>query len=80
MKRTQVNKPRKPMTDALAKEYRLDYSKAQPNRFASLAKQGYRTIILDPDVAAVFTTAESINTILRAMIAVMPKPEVVSKD
>ena len=28
---------------------------------------------LEPDVAAVFKTAESVNTILRALIAAMPK-------
>ena len=30
-------------------------------------------IRLDPDVAEVFKTAESVNTILRALIAAMPK-------
>jgi hypothetical protein len=57
-----------------AREYRLDYTKAKPNRFADRAKAGSLTITLDPDVAEVFTTAESVNTILRALIAAMPKP------
>ena len=59
--------------DDLLEEYCFDYSKARPNRFAALAKEGYRTILLDPDIAAVFTTAESVNTALRALIAVMPR-------
>ena len=68
------------MSDEMLKEYRFDYSKARPNRFAMRAKQGYRTILLDPDIAAVFTTAESVNVALRALIAVMPKQQVISKS
>jgi len=79
-KRTQAAKPRRRVSDDLAKEYRFDYSQAKPNRFAARAKQGSRTVILDPDVAAIFTTAESVNAVLRAMIAVMPKVEAVGKD
>jgi hypothetical protein len=54
-------------------EYRFDYSKAKPNRFADRAKEGYRTVLLDPDIAAVFTTNESVNAVLRALINTMPK-------
>ena len=54
-------------------EYRFDYSKAKPNRFAARAKEGYRTVLLDPDIAAVFTSAESVNAVLRALISTMPK-------
>ncbi len=73
-KKTRVSKAAKTrMSDDMLKEYRFDYSKARPNRLAARAKQGYLTILLDPDVAAVFTTAESVNTALRALIAVMPK-------
>jgi hypothetical protein len=64
------------MSDELAKEYRFDYSKARPNRFATKAKAGSRTILLDPDIAAVFTTPESVNAVLRALIATMPKKRV----
>jgi hypothetical protein len=56
----------------MAAEYRFDYSKAKPNRFAASARAGYRTVVLDPDVAAVFTTAESVNTVLRALLTTMP--------
>jgi hypothetical protein len=54
-------------------EYRFDYSKAKPNRFAARAKEGYRTVLLDPDIASVFQDSESVNTVLRALIATMPK-------
>lgn len=54
-------------------EYRFDYSKARPNRFAGRFKQGCRAVVLDPDVAAVFPTPESVNTVLRALIETMPR-------
>ncbi len=60
-----------PMRD----EYQFDYSKAKPNRFASRIGQDQLMIVLDPDVAAVFKTAESVNTVLRAIITSMPKME-----
>jgi len=53
-------------------EYRFDYSKAKPNRFAALLKPGSRAVVLDPDVAAVFSTPDSVNAVLRALIETMP--------
>ena len=55
-------------------EYRFDYSKARPNRFAARLKRGTRAVVLDPDVAAVFSTPESVNAVLRALIENMPQP------
>ena len=61
------------VSDKILPEYRFAYSKARPNRFAArLAKT--RTIELEPDVAAVFTTQESVNAVLRALIQTMPQP------
>lgn len=58
--------------DELLAEYRFDYRKAKPNRFA--ARSGKRLIVvLDEDVAQVFTTPESVNKVLRALIESMPK-------
>ena len=54
-------------------EYRFDYSKARPNRFAARLKGGGRAVVLDPDVAAVFSTPESVNAVLRALIETMPQ-------
>jgi hypothetical protein len=59
--------------DMLA-EYRFDYRKARPNRFAAQLKRGSRAVVLDPDVAAVFSTPESVNAVLRALIETMPQP------
>jgi hypothetical protein len=61
------------VSDELLPEYRFDYSKARPNRFASRLASPQQTIVLDPDVAAVFTTQEAVNTVLRALIQAMPQ-------
>jgi uncharacterized protein (DUF4415 family) len=53
-------------------EYRFDYSKAKPNRFANVAGKRRVAIILDEDVAEVFATTESVNKALRAFIEAMP--------
>ena len=72
MKKTRAaKKPDKPEQDLLP-EYRFDYRKAKPNRFASRAGQGSRAVVLDPDVAAVFSTPDSVNAVLRALIETMP--------
>jgi hypothetical protein len=54
-------------------EYRFDYNKARPNRFAARLKPGSRAVILDPDVAAVFSTTKAVNAVLRALIETMPE-------
>jgi hypothetical protein len=53
-------------------EYRFDYSKARPNRFADRVDEGRVVVVLDPDVSEVFTTPESVNKVLRALISNMP--------
>jgi hypothetical protein len=56
----------------LRSEYKFDYTKAKPNRFAG--RMADRTVVvLDPDVAEVFTTPDSVNEALRALISAMPK-------
>lgn len=72
MKKTQTTKGHK-ISGELRREYRLDYSKSKPNRFASRVKQQNTVVLLDPDIAEVFTTPESVNNILRALITAMPK-------
>jgi hypothetical protein len=64
---------RKVRADGLLPEYRFDYREAKPNRFAARYRQGSRVIVLDPDIAKVFTTAESVNTALRALLKAMPR-------
>jgi hypothetical protein len=60
--------------DELLPEYGFDYAKAKPNRFAVGHKtQKLTVVVLDEDVAQVFTTPESVNKVLRALIESMPQ-------
>jgi hypothetical protein len=72
MKRIKAPDGQSSASDELRPEYDLDYRNARPNRFAGRSDGRRLMITLDPDVSEVFTTAESVNTILRALIAAMP--------
>jgi len=61
------------LNDELRPEYNLDYRKAGLNRFAPAASDDGVVVVLDPDVARVFTSPEAVNTILRALIQNMPE-------
>ena len=57
--------------DDLQPEYDLDYTQAKPNRFAS--EKSRRTVaVLDEYLSKVFTTTESVNKALRALIEAVP--------
>jgi hypothetical protein len=71
MKKTPVSKTRK--AAEMPAEYKFDYKKAKPNRFASRMKDGPLVVVLDPDVAKVFTSADEVNKALRALISAMPQ-------
>jgi len=58
--------------DELQREYSFDYSKAKPNRFAERTRPGAVAVLLDPDVARVFKSGESVNAVLRALMTTMP--------
>ena len=72
MKKTSTPKPRRVASDYMRPEYHFDYTKARPNRFAGRIDQSQLVVVLEPDIAAVFTTPESVNQVLRALIATMP--------
>ena len=74
MKTTSQADERNQATDDLLPEYHFEYSAAKPNRFAPHGDTGSHVVRLDPDVAAVFTTPEAVNKVLRALIATMPQP------
>ncbi|HEX4952020.1 MAG TPA: hypothetical protein VF017_01310 [Thermoanaerobaculia bacterium] len=74
MKRTSSVKVQPPMDD-LRPEYRFDYSRAKPNRFAAQFEAGAVAVVLDPDVAAVFRTSEAVNALLRSVISALPPLE-----
>jgi len=49
-------------------EYRFDYSRAKPNRFASRMERPVVAVVLDSDVAAVFDSSAKVNAQLRSAI------------
>jgi hypothetical protein len=57
--------------DELREHYSFDYSKAKPNRFADRFDEEAIVVVLDPDVAAVFTTSEAANQALRGLITAL---------
>jgi hypothetical protein len=61
------------MKDDMRREYRFDYRRARPNRFAPLMKRKTVAIVLDPDIAAVFGSSESVNSLLRSIITALSK-------
>lgn len=62
-----------PRRDEMRREYRFDYRKARPNRFAPLMKGRAVAVVLDPDVASVFRSPESVNSLLRSVITALPR-------
>jgi hypothetical protein len=58
--------------DVMKKEYRFDYSRAKPNRFARNMPKDAVAIILEPDVAARFKSSEAVNAFLRSVIDALP--------
>jgi hypothetical protein len=73
MRKTKATEVRPVASDELRPEYDFDYAKARPNRFAGRVDANRLVVALDPDVSKVFTTPESVNAVLRALIEVMPK-------
>jgi hypothetical protein len=57
----------------MASEYRFDYRKAKPNRFAAHMKDEPLIVMIEPDVAKVFTSSEQVNKALRALISAIPE-------
>ena len=77
MKKPGITKPgprkRTAIKGDMRAAYQFDYSKAQPNRFASKSKSHATVVLLSEDVAKVFKDGESVNAALRALINVVPK-------
>ena len=72
MKKTSLPKIQPSETEEMLPEYKFDYSKARPNRFAGqICKE--HVLVIDPDVSEVFTTPEAVNTVLRALVTALPK-------
>ena len=72
MKKTLVRKKKPVKQQTLRTEYRFDYSKSKPNRFAAKMSEGTIAVVLESDVAAVFRSSEAVNALLRSIISAMP--------
>lgn len=68
------------LDDDLLPEYHFDYQKAKPNRFAAQSGKKMTVVVLDEDVAQVFTTPESVNKALKALIEVVPRTSLGTDD
>ena len=73
MKTMRNSKTAKADEQEMRSDYKFDYSKSRPNRFAGRALSNRLVVMLDPDVSKVFKTPESVNHALRAVISAMPK-------
>ncbi len=71
MKKTPKTKT--PKVEEMASEYRLDYRKAKPNRFAKRMGTEPLVVLIEPDIAKVFSTSEQVNKALRALISAIPE-------
>jgi hypothetical protein len=74
MKKTSRRRKERSARGEMRREYRFDYRKARPNRFAVLMTGKTVAIVLDPDVASVFQSADAVNSLLRSVIAALPQP------
>jgi len=67
-------KPRKSGPEnGLRAEYTFDYPEGRPNRFATRMAENVVAVVLEPDVAEVFDSSDSVNRLLRSVISAMPQ-------
>jgi hypothetical protein len=74
MKKTSPHESKRKGADQPRPEYHFDYAASKPNRFADRIPEGSLAVLLDPDVAQLFNNAKSVNAVLRALMATMPRP------
>ena len=72
-KRRRGARSRRQTQEGLAPEYRFDYSRSKPNRFARQMAKDAVVVVLDSDVAEVFRDPKRVNSLLRATIAAVDK-------
>jgi hypothetical protein len=58
--------------DEIAPEY--DFRGARSNPYAARYAAGATAVVLDPDVAAAFPSAERVNEVLRAVAGILQSP------
>lgn len=68
-------KNHKSRRNELRAEYQIDYTSSRPNRFAGRMSGDIVAVVLEPDVAEVFHSSESVNQLLRSVISALPDRE-----
>ncbi|MBZ5516879.1 MAG: hypothetical protein LAN62_18930 [Acidobacteriia bacterium] len=64
----------KSMSDDLRREYRRsDFKGLERGKYYARVKATSNVVVLDPDVASVFRSPESVNSLLRSVINALPK-------
>jgi hypothetical protein len=64
----------KSKSDELRPEYkRSDFKRLERGRYYERVKASSNVVVLDPDVASVFRSPESVNSLLRSLINALPK-------
>lgn len=58
--------------DEMQAEY--DFSAGVRGKYATRFAQGSNVVVLEPDVAEVFATADDVNAALRALIRIIRRP------
>ena len=66
-----MKKANKTDVDTMREEY--DFSNGVRGKYAKRYAMGTNLILLDPDIASYFPTAESVNEALRGLIALIPR-------
>lgn len=60
--------------DDLRPEYkRSDFKRLERAKYYERVRAGSNVVVLDPDVASVFRSPESVNSLLRSVIKALPK-------
>ena len=73
MKKTLARK-REQAKQELRSEYRFDYRKSKPNRFAAKMSEDAIAVVLEPDIAAIFKSSKTVNALLRSIVSAMRQP------
>ncbi len=73
MKKTLARKKEQAKQEELRPEYRFDYRKSKPNRFAAKMSEDAIAVVLEPDIAAIFKSSKTVNELLRSIVSAMPQ-------
>lgn len=75
MKKAELSESNAVASDDLLPEYHFDYRKARPNRFATGVVEGSLVVVLEPEIAQVFKSQETVKAILHAIAGAMQAQE-----